>query len=152
MFPFKGGTTRITGQSLWEYKFFNPYFLNMLKSTVTPVKYFFSAFILILFLGSCGKDAIDMVDCTGLAPTYTADIKAILNASCATSGCHNAVTKQSNIDLSSYGPASSESHNDRFLGCIQQKRGYNAMPQDAAKLSQDKIDLLTCWVQNGSPE
>lgn len=93
-----------------------------------------------------------MVDCTGLSPTYTTDIKAILDSSCAKSGCHDAASKQNGINLSAYGPASSESHNDRFLGSIQHKKGYKAMPESAGKLSKDNIDLLTCWVQNGSPE
>jgi hypothetical protein len=115
-------------------------------------KFLFPATFFIFLVISCAKDPISTVDCTGVTPTYTSEIRPILNASCATSGCHDAATQESNINLSSYGPASSESHNNRFLGTIQHQGGYNPMPQNSGKLSQDKIDMLTCWVQNGSPE
>jgi len=107
-----------------------------------------------LSLTSCGggQDMVATADCTGVAPTYMADIKTILNASCASSGCHDALTAQRGIDLSSYGNASDASRSSSFLGCIQHVKGYNPMPQGSAKLSSDKIQLLTCWVQNGSPE
>jgi hypothetical protein len=106
-----------------------------------------------ILLVSCKKeDSPDTVDCAGLTPTYTSDIKTILDASCAKSGCHDATSMANNYNLSTYATAKPVSQNDRFLGAIQHKSGFNAMPQDAQKLSQDKIDLLTCWVQNGSPE
>ncbi len=93
-----------------------------------------------------------MFECIGFEPTYTADIKPILDGSCAISGCHNASSAQNGIVLSAYASAAAESLNDRFLGSIQHKKGYIAMPKDAAQLSQSDIELLTCWVQNGSPE
>ncbi|MBK9103921.1 MAG: hypothetical protein IPL92_04985 [Saprospiraceae bacterium] len=126
--------------------------MNTLDAPGRGLKFILPACFFIIAVASCGKDPISTVDCAGVTPTYNLDIKFILNASCATSGCHDAASQQNNINLSAYGPASSESHNDRFLGSIQHKRGYKQMPQDAAKLSQEKIDLLTCWVQNGSPE
>jgi hypothetical protein len=105
-----------------------------------------------LFFVSCQKDTVSTVDCTGLTPTYTRDIKPILNASCALSGCHTSYTAQAGIDLSNFNSASEASLQDRFLGSIQQKKGYRPMPQNAAQLSADKIQLITCWVQNGSPD
>lgn len=124
-----------------------------------PVSHFMKslqllAVCLLFSLLSCSgnQDQISTADCTGVTPTYTADIKYILNASCAKSGCHDAYYPQRGIDLSSYGTASDASHGNNFLGCIQHVKGYNPMPQDGPKLSADKIQLLTCWVQNGSPE
>lgn len=108
-------------------------------------------FSFILFF-SCAKEDVDMVDCTGLAPTYTTDIKAILDASCAKSGCHDTETHENGMDLSNYAGASSASHNENFLGAIQHKSGYKPMPDDGPKLSADKVEKLTCWVQNGSPQ
>jgi len=105
-----------------------------------------------LVWSSCEKDAIDIVDCTGITPTYTADIKAILDASCAKSGCHDPITKQKGFDFSTYNTAMPISQGDRFLGAIQRKDGFRPMPDDGPKLSADKIELLTCWVQNGSPQ
>jgi len=93
-----------------------------------------------------------MFDCNGFEPTYTTDIKPILDGSCAISGCHDVSSAENGIILSSYAASAAESKNERFLGSIQHKRGFNAMPQEAAKLSDENIQLLSCWVQSGSPE
>ena len=107
---------------------------------------------LFLLLASCNKEEVTPLDCTGLTPTYATDIKTILDVNCAISGCHGPYSHQDGIDLSNYPDASAASHNSNFLGAIQHKKGYEPMPKDAAKLSEGNIQLLTCWVQNGSPE
>jgi hypothetical protein len=126
--------------------------VNTLPSFRPVVKFVFPAYLVLFFLVSCSKDDTpDTVDCTGLTPTYNSDIKAILDASCAKSGCHDATTMANNINLSNFASASAISQEDRFLGAIQHKSGFTAMPQDGPKLADDKIQLLSCWVQNGSP-
>ena len=109
-------------------------------------------FCLFMLLVACNKEEVTPIDCTGLTPTYTTDIKAILDTHCAISGCHGPYSHQAGIDLSNYEDASAASHNSNFLGAIQHKKGYEPMPKDAAKLSDSNVQLLTCWVQNGSPE
>jgi hypothetical protein len=127
--------------------------LNTLHSFRTGSGFLLMVGFCLILLVSCDKeDSPDTVDCTGLTPTYNSEIKAILDASCAKSGCHDATTKANNYDLSTYATASPVSQNNRFLGAIQHKSGFTAMPKDGPKLSQDNIDLLTCWVQNDSPE
>ncbi len=103
-------------------------------------------------LSSCGNDQVTMFDCTGISPSYSIDIKPILNESCALSGCHDAYSPNAGYDFSSYNSASSGSQSGRFLGAIQRKRGFLAMPNGSPKLPDDKIKLLTCWVENGSPK
>jgi hypothetical protein len=122
---------------------------------ITPLfsKGFITALLLMCLVASCkDDDTPDNVDCTGLTPTYTSDIKAILDASCAKSGCHNSADLANNMDLSTYANAMAISQQPRFLGAINHQSGFIAMPQDGPKLSNDKIELLTCWVENGSPE
>ena len=109
-------------------------------------------FSLVLLLPGCKKEEASPIDCTGLTPTYTSDIRTILDSHCAISGCHNTFSHQEGIDLSNYQDASAASHNANFLGAIQHKKGYQPMPKDAPKLSDSNIQLMTCWVQNGSPE
>ena len=116
------------------------------------LKYVLTALCGVIFLISCAKDEDPVVDCTGPTPTYTTDIKAILDASCALSGCHNSATQQAGIDLSNYADAKIVSTEERFLGAINHKEGFEPMPQNSPKLSTDKINLISCWVQNGSPE
>jgi hypothetical protein len=101
---------------------------------------------------SCQKDPISTVDCTGVTPTYSSDIKPILDTNCATSGCHNSGSKQAGIDLSNYPGAKNISSQDRFLGAIRHTKGFVPMPQNSSKLNVEKIELIDCWVQNGAVE
>jgi hypothetical protein len=111
-----------------------------------------SVFSLLLLVIACKKDAVDTADCSGFSPTYTADIKPILDASCALSGCHDSISQQDGKNLSTYEGALAVSQNDEFLGAIQHKSGYEPMPQGGPKLADATIELITCWVQNGSPQ
>jgi hypothetical protein len=110
-----------------------------------------SLVILSATLGACTSKTTEF-DCTGSTPTYTNNVKAILNTNCATSGCHNSTSKAKGIDLSTYATAKSESNNSRFLGSIQHSSGYDAMPQGGSKLNDSLIKVIYCWTQNGSPE
>jgi cytochrome c553 len=100
----------------------------------------------------CTKEAVDTVTCSGTTPTYTADIKPILDASCASSGCHSASSKAQGYDLSSYAGAVNGASKAAFLGSIQHKSGYSAMPKGASKLSDAALTKIACWVQNGTPQ
>nr|MBP6517021.1 hypothetical protein [Chitinophagales bacterium] len=71
-------------------------------------KMYVACFALALIAG-CKKDSITTYDCTGVAPTYTVDIKPILDANCATSSCHSATAKKEGYDLSSYSTSKSAS-------------------------------------------
>ena len=114
---------------------------------------FLSAFVaLTLTIIQCQKETIDTATCTGTTPTYTTDIKPIMDASCATSGCHSASSKQAGYDLSSYAGTVSAAGKTAFLGSIQHKTGYDAMPQGASKLSDAILTKISCWVQNGTPQ
>ena len=45
------------------------------------------------FMVSCGDDDEDMVDpCDSFTATYNGDVKAIIDGSCAYSGCHSGGT------------------------------------------------------------
>ncbi|MBL7813606.1 MAG: hypothetical protein JNL70_01285 [Saprospiraceae bacterium] len=113
---------------------------------------FLGAFALAMFLVQCTKDSVDTVTCTGTTPTYTADIKAIMDASCAISGCHNASSKADGYDLSTYAGTSSAAGKNAFLGSVQHKSGYDAMPKGGSKLSDATLTKIACWVQNGTPQ
>jgi len=101
---------------------------------------------------ACKKEDLQTFECAGPTPTYTADIKAIVDANCAVSGCHNSTTKANGIDLSTYEKVKSESSKARFLGAIQRLPGYKQMPKDKAKLADANIQKISCWVQNGQVE
>lgn len=122
------------------------------------MKKFLSPIVIILILAfawSCEKDdddALASFDCTGTAPTYTNEIKSLLDTKCATSGCHSSSNQAGGISLGSYMAAQAESSKARFLGAINQLSSYEPMPRGGTKLSDDNIKTLTCWVDNSSPE
>lgn len=110
-----------------------------------------TGFILYFGIQACTKDTTTTsYSCTGVTPTYTNDIKAIYDASCASSGCHGA-NGAAGIQLNTY--TNCKMANDaRILGCIEHAAGYNAMPQGSAKLSDTQIQKVYCWIQNGKPQ
>lgn len=111
-------------------------------------------FLAIAFVSiiSCGKDEEPKADCTGVTPTYDNGVKAILDASCATVGCHSAQNPAEGINLSSYTTAKSASLNGKVLQSIKHESGAKAMPQGGTKLPNDLIKIVECWIQNGAPE
>jgi hypothetical protein len=98
------------------------------------------------------KGSIQTFDCAGVTPKYTTEIKPILDANCATSGCHNSASKAEGLDYSNYGQAKHHATHNEFLGSIQHVSGYEQMPKGKAKLTDAQIKLISCWSQNGAPE
>jgi hypothetical protein len=106
-----------------------------------------------IFFTQCKKETIDTnVDCSGSIPTYSANVKSIMDANCATPGCHSASSRSAGYDLSSYLGTKTSAANNAFLGSVQHKSGFSKMPKGRAKLSDADIKILTCWVQNGTPQ
>lgn len=109
-------------------------------------------FTLLLLTVACKKDTSGVFDCTGVTPTYTADIKSILDANCAQSGCHSASYPAAGINLSTYAAAKEESLNGKVLASIQHSSGVRPMPEDASKLNDATIKQVYCWIENGAPQ
>jgi mono/diheme cytochrome c family protein len=107
---------------------------------------------MIFLLAQCQKEEIDIVACSGTTPTYTQEIKAIMDLNCAISGCHNASSKKSGYDLSSYNGTKAAAAKTAFLGSIQHKSGYSDMPKGKSQLSSADLEKIACWVQNNTPE
>ncbi len=83
---------------------------------------------------------------------YSNTIKPILNASCAYAGCHDAITKAENLDLSSYVASKSAFQNSKMICSINHASGCTPMPKNAGKLSADIIKKLECWANSSYPE
>ncbi len=112
------------------------------------IKGFFLFLILLATISSCKH--VVQYDCTGATPTYTANVKPILDATCALSNCHSGHGEV--FDLSTYASASSASKKKSFMGSIQHMPFYEKMPRNADRLTDSQIHVLFCWCQNGSPE
>jgi hypothetical protein len=108
----------------------------------------------ILFV-QCNKttDYAAQATCTGTAPTYNTAASAIIDANCATAGCHSNATKAEGITLEGYANASAEFKNDsKTLTSVHHGSGVKAMPLGSSKLSDASINILDCWVKNGCPQ
>jgi hypothetical protein len=106
---------------------------------------------------SCNKDSkydaayySDKATCTTDTISYNGTVKAILNGSCAYSGCHSTKSKAEGVILDTYSSAKSEFSSGEALCTIYQD--CTPMPQGAGKLSDDVIQKLTCWAKNGYKE
>lgn len=81
--------------------------------------------------------------------TFKSTILPIFTQSCATSGCHDALTKSNGYDLSNYDGAKASSA--RLVGAVKHLSGYWAMPKGGNKLEDCKIAQIEKWVNMGSP-
>ena len=111
-----------------------------------------SLFAIVLLVLACSCKHVVTYDCTGVAPTYTQNVKPILDATCSGSECHTHGQTEGGIDLSTYAGASAASKEKSFMGTIQHKPFYKKMPEGADRLTDPQIHVLFCWIENGSPE
>jgi hypothetical protein len=111
-----------------------------------------SLFAIVILVMTCSCKHVVKYDCTGVTPTYTENIKPILDVTCARSGCHGGGHAASGIDLSTYAGTVSASSKKSFMGSIQHMPFYQNMPKNADRLPDSQIHLLSCWIANGTPE
>lgn len=124
------------------------------------MKKYIPVFILALTLTGCYYDKEDQLypkpantggcDTTGM--TYTADIKPILDGTCATSGCHDAVTKSNGWDLSSYNGAVTTATGGRLMGSLKHETQFFPMPKSLPKLDDCTISKIQAWINAGTPQ
>lgn len=122
---------------------------------------FFLSTFYVLF-EACGNKTADdgqansfyttAADCTGTTPTYTADIKPILDVRCANSGCHSAVSPANSLDLSTYATIKAHFNAHTILCSINQEGTCGKMPKNGTKLAAADIKKITCWAKNNFPQ
>ena len=120
-------------------------FLRAFLIVLVYMKYYlYLLFVVALAIGvhSCKKDNAGKLtpSCDGSHPTYQTSIKSIIDTRCATSNCHP--------NYASY---------DGLLPALQggdfrrEVLVNQTMPQGAS-LTQDQINKIQCWVNDGFPE
>ncbi len=110
--------------------------------------------VIFLFIAISGCQHASIYDCTGVTPTYTANVKPIMDSYCAMPdmACHGGGHAASGISLGDYAGTSAASKKKSFMGSIEHLTLYKSMPQGGVKMPDAQIHLLSCWVENGSPE
>ncbi len=112
---------------------------------------------LIYTVSSCNKDTdfLEDADCANVdsaTNTYTTNIKNIVDTYCAYSGCHDATTQASGINLSDYSATKNVFENGDGLCTINHGSGCEPMPLNGSKLASDVINDIECWISNGYTE
>lgn len=93
---------------------------------------------------SCTETVCDTVNVT-----YQTTIGPIFTSNCA--GCHNDITTNAGINLSTYDHVVAAVNGGRLLGAIEHLQGYTPMPQGGGKLSACNISQIKIWINNGKP-
>ncbi len=100
--------------------------------------------ILVIACNKSDDPEPEMDPCENMtSDTYTNAIKAIIDNSCAISGCHDG--SQAIPDFRTYSEVKARSAN------IRSRVVGKTMPPSGA-LSSTVIQQIDCWVKNGAPE
>ncbi len=105
------------------------------------------AFSVLILANACGKDDKFVPSCDGSTPTYDSEIASIINVTCTNSGCHDAGSSVG--DWTTYAGMNTVINNGEFE---KQVLTDMTMPQGSVTFSEDQLNLIQCWVDNGYPE
>lgn len=123
-----------------------------MKNTYSIFKVFF--LLTGLCFWACDTDKlppVSAIDCSSVNYTYDMEAKAIIDATCAYSGCH--VSGFSDGDFSNYNGMLSRLENESIAERVLNDRD---MPPNYAdgptSLTEEQFEIINCWIQNGYPE
>ncbi|MCS7036534.1 MAG: hypothetical protein RMJ33_13815 [Saprospiraceae bacterium] len=124
--------------------------------------YYLSVLLLSLLVAliGCSKDDknpdyIKEANCATVkadSNTYTLFVRGVMNASCATGGCHDAGTASSGVNLSNYAGVKKAFESQNLLCSVNHGKGCSPMPKGGQKLSPQVLTRLACWARNGYVE
>lgn len=112
----------------------------------TIISVFTVGIICVALVFSCKKSKKLTPKCDGSKPTYNAGIKAIIDNNCTGSSCHVAGSPYGNF--TSYNGLAPYLTNGLFKRDVLEMQ---IMPKNK-NLSQEDINKIQCWVDNGYPE
>ncbi len=104
-------------------------------------------FVLAIIVMSCESDSTD--DLTIPAPdiiTYTANVKSIIDQSCATSGCHDAATNTAGLTLETYVQVR---NGFETRGALARMRSTSAPMPPTRNLPGTTIAIIAEWINQG---
>lgn len=115
----------------------------------------FSAVLIATLLFSCNKDKIpngNNLNCiaTDTTNTYNLRIKPIMDAHCATIGCHDAGTASATVILDNYNSTKDALNTKNVLCAMRYETNCIPMPP-SGKLNDTLINHVRCWKEAGFP-
>lgn len=104
---------------------------------------------LVLFITACRKyEPNPVAQPTACNPTYTSEIKAIVNEKCAISGCHD--NNSTIASYTSYAPLKERADNGRLYSYLFDLKIMP--PASSIQLTDNEKELIKCWLDNDTPE
>jgi cytochrome c5 len=79
--------------------------------------------------------------------TYAADVKPIIDLRCA--GCHNALTRNGAVDLSTKALVQQYASNGKLVGTMSRAPGFVPMPPSGPKAPDCEIAKIRAWINGG---
>ena len=116
------------------------------------VNVFFIAAISLLAFQSCKKDKTqEPVIVPATCPdtiSFTSQVEPLIQASCSTTGCHDAISAAAGFNLVGY--SNIKNNATIVLNSMQYKTGLVGMPLGAPQLPDSLIQQVDCWIQQGT--
>ena len=119
------------------------------------MKVYLSLIVALVLFVSCTKDkfegaVINVEFCDSLAPTYDSHVKAIIDASCAVSGCHTA--NFSSGDFTSFGTLETYINDGKLENRVVTVKDMPPSWSQIDTLTTKEFEIINCWFNNGSPQ
>jgi uncharacterized protein (DUF2141 family) len=132
------------GAGSYQYKLNSgTYGANTTFSNLEPGTYSLS----VKDANGCEKTISVQVSQANTGTTFTANIKSIIDTSCATnSDCHGSGAGGTHPEFLTYQQVKDKA------STIFSKVNSGAMPKGGTKLPQGQIDLIACWINDGTPQ
>ena len=101
-----------------------------------------------LFFSSCYYDNAALlypggVNCTGITPSYATTVAPLIQARCATAGCHSAGVTNTGGPLTNYTEIKAKA------AAIKTTVLNGSMPKGST-FTATEIKTISCWVDNGA--
>ena len=111
-----------------------------------------AAFVALAGMHSCSKDNVADFAGPGCTDTisFAAKIQPMINANCATSGCHDPGTQSSGYDFSTYENIAANA--TIMLQAMRWESGVTPMPLGGNQLPDSLIQQFSCWVNQGKKD
>jgi hypothetical protein len=113
--------------------------------------------VLVVFLSGCYADNFEDLypvpagSCDTTNVSFAQEVRPILNASCATAGCHNQFNA-GGYNFTTIQGVREANINGALVGSIRHASGYSQMPKSNQKLPACEISKIAAWVAAGSPD
>jgi len=107
-----------------------------------------------LSLSSCTSaktEPIEVVEtgiCDTLTPSFASDVLPVIQLNCSFGGCHDAGSASGGYVLETHAQISASINS--VWPAMNHNGSFSPMPKFAAKLSDSTLQVISCWIDQGT--